>query len=832
MSDTIERTDAPVVETRRSAALAGIARARLEESPAEAADLALKAVESARAEGDQRGAAIGMLVLSLACHESGHQPEEVLRPVMFAIDQFAALRDIPHLAEARLLRATLLYDQCAYHSAEFEAASARELAVECGDRHLIALCDVRLASILLESGGPDRTAYGQQLANAATTLLELGDRTSAARALFNVAANALEHDPRITVGASGQALSLVDDHSPIKPDLHLVRAEAAARLGWHNVADAELADFDALARRDGQSPSDNLIFLSVRGVIHASKDELDESEAFWRSCLERAVEREDHFFVLHAHGALSELHERQGDLELALVSSKARYAALENLNAYQAQRRREMFDLSGRLEDERKRAEQIRAEQHEMQRKIEAAAEGLAQAERQLELERSRRSLVELRSARDPGIEPRTGLPSLAAIAGGVTKLLDELRRVAVVIVTVDDDRVAAPLPNDRQRLLQEMSARAHAFLKRIDGAFAGSLGSEDIVGIFPIDEGIVITELLEDFHRQLVRPVDLIERTVAVNVQLGVAVAPDDGIRANGLLSRARLAAQTARQSRPYGAPIAMFEQAVEDSQQLRIFVHERLGRAVDAGHIEVLFQPKVDSWTHAAIGAEALVRWTDPARGPISPAVFIPYAEETGHIIELGGHVLTRACCDAAAWPVVNGQRTKLSVNVSASQFTDGILIAQVEAALLVSGLAPDQLALELTESALARTAEVTPVLTDLRARGITIEIDDFGTGYSSFGYLTRFPVDCVKIDKSFVDRVAMSPDDAAITQAIITMAHSLRLSVVAEGVETEEQAAVLRDQGCDSLQGWLFAKAMSQSDFVSRLHAWSVADRRPQA
>jgi sensor c-di-GMP phosphodiesterase-like protein len=168
-------------------------------------------------------------------------------------------------------------------------------------------------------------------------------------------------------------------------------------------------------------------------------------------------------------------------------------------------------------------------------------------------------------------------------------------------------------------------------------------------------------------------------------------------------------------------------------------------------------------------------------------------------------------------------------VSVNVSAVQIAGGTLTAQVEAALLASGLEPARLALELTESTLARTAEVLPVLTELRRRGMKIEIDDFGTGYSSFGYLTRFPVDCVKIDKSFVDHVAVGTDDAAITQAIITMAHSMRLVVIAEGVETEAQASVLREQGCDGFQGWLFAKAMSAAEFAGWLAAQSLASTR---
>jgi EAL domain-containing protein (putative c-di-GMP-specific phosphodiesterase class I) len=302
--------------------------------------------------------------------------------------------------------------------------------------------------------------------------------------------------------------------------------------------------------------------------------------------------------------------------------------------------------------------------------------------------------------------------------------------------------------------------------------------------------------------------------------VQLGVALAPDHGIRANGLLSRARLAAQAARQQRPYSSPVAVFEASVEHRQQMRTFVHERLGDAIADDHIEVYYQPIMNARTNDVSGAEALVRWIDPERGLISPAQFIPLAEETGQIVQLGGYVLQRACCEAAGWPMIDGRELTISVNVSAAQIAAGTIVSQVEAALLMSGLRPHRLALEITESSLATHGEIVTILQSLRAKGIRVEIDDFGTGYSSFSYLTRFPVDTVKIDKSFVDRIATGVDDAAITQAIITMAHSLRLTVVAEGIEQEDQAAVLRAQGCDEFQGWLFSKALPPAELLKWL------------
>jgi EAL domain-containing protein (putative c-di-GMP-specific phosphodiesterase class I)/tetratricopeptide (TPR) repeat protein len=820
---------APPVDAgaKRSTVFAGLARTRLEDDPEEAAKLALKSIDAARIEGDQHATAIGMLLLSRACQEAGNSPEEILRPVRYAIDQFIAQGDGRSLAEARLLQATLLFHQCAYDEAEFEVRSARDLAVACDDLHLVAMCDVRLATIFVEANGPDHAEYRQTFASAAAAFIKLGDQRNAARALFNLALTAVANDPREAVRVSAQALALLDDpRSSLVAVLHAARAEAAALLGWVSVAEGELEDIEAIHRASPLPPPDELALFTVRATVHRAAGRMEEAKAEYQRAQERARELGDHFFAISIAQSLIDLYELQGDFIGALSASRAHHDAYVRLKEEQASRRRAMFDLTGRLEAERRDAEHSRTAQFEMQRTVESARADLAQAEHQLELERSRRSLVELRASRDPGVEPRTGLPSLAAISGALAKLLDDLAQVAIVIVSIDDDRVAAPLHDDRQRLLQEMSARSHAYLKHVDGAFAGSLGSDDIVGVIPIHDGTDLDRLLSAWHLQLSRPIDLVDRVVSASVQLGVAIAPEHGIRANALLSRARLAAQAARQERPYSKSIAVFETAVEERQQLRSFVHEHLGTAIETEQIKVYFQPLVDAASGLTIGAEALVRWTDPERGAIPPSVFVPLAEETGHIVQLGGHVLTRACCEAAAWPSSPGiAELVVSVNVSAAQIAGGTVLEQVDAALLISGLPPHRLAIELTESTLARGTEVVSVLQTLRARGIMVEIDDFGTGYSSFGYLTRFPVDCVKIDKSFIDRIALSDDDAAITQAIITMAHSLRLTVVAEGVETEAQAEVLLAQGCDTFQGWLYAKALSADDFVGWLAARSV-------
>ncbi len=278
----------------------------------------------------------------------------------------------------------------------------------------------------------------------------------------------------------------------------------------------------------------------------------------------------------------------------------------------------------------------------------------------------------------------------------------------------------------------------------------------------------------------------------------------------------------------------VALFTNEVEERQRLRNFVREQLPQALADSQISVHYQPVLDARTGLVQSAEALVRWRDPVRGFISPAEFIPLAEETGQVVELGSYVLQQACCEAAGWLAdARGHVPDIAVNVSAAQLLGGVLVSQVDAALLLSGLPPHRLAVELTETDLATATDSLSTLQAIRERGVRVKIDDFGTGYSSFGYLTRFPVDCVKIDKSFVDRIVIGESDAAITAAIIVMAYVLKIDVIAEGVEQREQADVLTSQGCDGLQGYLFSKPLAALDFQSWLadrHMAELANMEP--
>jgi EAL domain-containing protein (putative c-di-GMP-specific phosphodiesterase class I) len=250
-------------------------------------------------------------------------------------------------------------------------------------------------------------------------------------------------------------------------------------------------------------------------------------------------------------------------------------------------------------------------------------------------------------------------------------------------------------------------------------------------------------------------------------------------------------------------------------------------LHRAIERSELRVFFQPIVSLREARCVGAEALVRWQHPERGLLPPSEFVPVAEETGLIVVVGEWVLEQAAREAAKWQVEHNQSFLVSVNLSARQLAQPQLAEMVAGVIARTGVQPENLCLEITESVLMDDADqAMNMIQKLRALGVKLHIDDFGTGYSSLGYLKRFPVDGVKIDRSFVDGLGADPGDGAIVSAVIGLAHALQLDVVAEGVETEAQLTELIRLGCDEAQGYFFAPPQPIADLrqlIGRNRTW---------
>ena len=249
------------------------------------------------------------------------------------------------------------------------------------------------------------------------------------------------------------------------------------------------------------------------------------------------------------------------------------------------------------------------------------------------------------------------------------------------------------------------------------------------------------------------------------------------------------------------------------------RQFIEQNLRRALERQELALHYQPKVDLKTGAITGAEALIRWTHPTRGPISPAQFIPIAEECGLIVPIGRWVLGEACRQARAWVVAGLPPMNMAVNVSGLQFQSESFLEDTFAILRETSMEPEYLEIEVTESLLMRRPEFTcSILQTLRARGVQVAIDDFGTGYSSLSYLHKFPLDTLKIDQSFIRQMTTTPDGLNIVSAIINIGRSLKLRIVAEGVETKQELALLQAEGCDQAQGNYFSRPVAPESFTA--------------
>jgi diguanylate cyclase (GGDEF)-like protein/PAS domain S-box-containing protein len=383
---------------------------------------------------------------------------------------------------------------------------------------------------------------------------------------------------------------------------------------------------------------------------------------------------------------------------------------------------------------------------------------------------------------------------------------------IAASVLFVDLDRFKTV--NDAHGHLagdRVLCAVASRIRRQVDrSATVGRLAGDEFVVVMP-----GVTEQATAGTAQLIResiaqPIRLADgREVLITASIGIAGTAANEDSAQALLSDADMAMYRAKQRGR--SRIETFDGALRAAMSRRVDLADRLGKAITDHHIAVHYQPLIRMDTGLTLGYEALARWTDLELGPVPPVEFIPVAEDHGLIVALGRSVLLQACRQAATWqPGASGHGPDVSVNLSAHQLVDPQLPADILAILALSGLAPERLVLEVTESVLMNdvTASIA-VLDDLRAAGVRLVIDDFGTGYSSLSYLRRLPVDGIKIDRSFVSELGLGTGDDAIVDAIIQLGHSLSLTITAEGVETAEQAAILRQLGCDTAQGYLYGR-----------------------
>ncbi|WP_426107627.1 putative bifunctional diguanylate cyclase/phosphodiesterase [Massilia sp. TSP1-1-2] len=355
--------------------------------------------------------------------------------------------------------------------------------------------------------------------------------------------------------------------------------------------------------------------------------------------------------------------------------------------------------------------------------------------------------------------------------------------------------------------------------LTSVGKVLQSSVRKNDTVARIGNDEFVLILEQIDESELRILlqrlidnigQPIKALRQDITVSCSVGYCRYPADGATADALLTAADTAMYRAKDLGR--ATVSCYEPAMQGAASERLTMESRLRLALAQNEFVLHYQPKVDLRTGKVVGLEALVRWQDPQLGLIPPVRFIPVAEETGLIVPLGDWILRTACEQAAAWQREGIAHMPVAVNLSARQFLQSDLVARVGQIVRETGIAPHLLELELTESLSMDSPEKSiAVLTALKEIGLTLTIDDFGTGYSNLSYLKRFPLDKLKLDQSFVRDMAQSSEALAIAQAIITLAHGLHLRVVAEGVETAEQLALLTLQGCDEMQGYFFSRPL---------------------
>lgn len=382
--------------------------------------------------------------------------------------------------------------------------------------------------------------------------------------------------------------------------------------------------------------------------------------------------------------------------------------------------------------------------------------------------------------------------------------------------------------------VLRGMARRLRSILP--PAAMIARTGEDEFAVMVGLDEPEARAQDVADRVSVAIRstPFTVLGEDFQVRASIGVTAFPEDGVRPEQILKNADIALNHAKEAGR--DTVRAYSQDFDDAVQGRFQMLRDLRTALENDELALHFQPQISLADNAITGAEALIRWWKPDGAPggggsfVPPNMFIPVAENSGLILPIGEWVLYRACRAAADWQRLHNLPLRVAVNVSAAQFMQSDLCAVVRGALEASGLAPKHLELEVTESLFMEEVKYTVgVLNCLHDMGVELAIDDFGTGYSSLSYLRQFPIDRLKIDRSFIKDALIDPDSAAIARTIVKLGHSLGLHVVAEGVETPEQEEFLRTQGCDSVQGFYYCRPIPDGDFVSFVRAHGAEQMR---
>ncbi|WP_075619641.1 bifunctional diguanylate cyclase/phosphodiesterase [Paenisporosarcina indica] len=365
--------------------------------------------------------------------------------------------------------------------------------------------------------------------------------------------------------------------------------------------------------------------------------------------------------------------------------------------------------------------------------------------------------------------------------------------------------------------LLRDVAKRLRASVPK-EAIVSRQGGDEFTIILSNVKSEKDILDVIEQVTNSFSKPFNLKENEVYIKTSIGISLFPEDGDTTEDLIKNADAAMYKSKEKS--GTYFHFFKSEMNNRTLDSIKLENALYKALDNDELVIYYQPQIDSKTNSIIGAEALLRWNHPTEGMISPADFIPIAEDTGLIVPIGRWVLINACKQLKEWHTQGHSYMSMSVNLASRQFEEDNLFAMIKKILEELNLAPECLHIELTENQIIKNTDITiKKMKQLKGLGVKIAIDDFGTGYSSLGYLKNFPIDALKIDKSFIQDIGKDDDNAAITNTIINLAQNLNLNLVAEGVETIEQLNFLVSKGCHIMQGFYFSKPMKAEDLTKK-------------
>jgi diguanylate cyclase len=448
----------------------------------------------------------------------------------------------------------------------------------------------------------------------------------------------------------------------------------------------------------------------------------------------------------------------------------------------------------------------IRAQVASLQRDVSARTQGLEAANRQL------RHLATH--------DVLTGLPNRVLLDDRISQALTHAHRdkTSFAVMLCDLDRFK--LVNDSlghgagDHLLQQVARRLTEVIRDVD-TVARLGGDEFVIVLSPGTSQPEATAVAQRIIEAMQPVVEIAGVTIHTSPSIGIAFYPDDGTTVEALVAHADAAMFAAKHRGRNN--VQCYASGMEAGTHDKVRLESELHAALARGEFELYYQPKVDTMSGTFYSAEALIRWRHPERGLVSPAAFIPLAEECGLIGPIGEWVLREACRQGRAWQLAGLPSLRIAVNVAAAQFRSGNLVETIRRAITDAQFEPRLLEVELTESAVMSDPEESiKTLERLSEMGVLVSVDDFGTGYSSMSYLRRFPIDHLKIDRSFLSEITARSDDASIVGAIVSLAHNLRLKVIAEGVETTAQLDLLKTLGCDQYQGYQFSPPVPVPDF----------------